>query len=247
MIRDAVIDRRHASIEEYQTYFAKTSKDPRSFLRIVLYVTAHLSVNLVQKGSRCLLKGGRGASGVTTLEELNIQCRVDYVMHTTKFRLRRGKYRPGGRTAKTRYGKEVSEWQVIISMVRDKEGGEMGQDVLEKLVDGGVVLGVELPMDRYDGKKIVFQGNLTMGCVLSWELNGPFSQSVNRFEKRPGNCEDARGSVAITGSALHGHKKANPDKLIDVAQFAARMLLGSVQFDTVRKMNLVSFYLHHRG
>lgn len=47
------------------------------------------------------------------------------------------------------------------------------------------------------------------------------------------NCSEAQGSVVVTGGALWGKKRNSPAGYQEIASFAARMLLGSVFFDTV--------------
>eukprot|EP00173_Palmaria_palmata_P004499 Plantae.Rhodophyta-Palmaria_palmata.ctg6268.p1 GENE.Plantae.Rhodophyta-Palmaria_palmata.ctg6268~~Plantae.Rhodophyta-Palmaria_palmata.ctg6268.p1 ORF type:complete len:445 (-),score=34.51 Plantae.Rhodophyta-Palmaria_palmata.ctg6268:97-1248(-) len=47
------------------------------------------------------------------------------------------------------------------------------------------------------------------------------------------SCSKAQGSVVVTGGAVFGRKRDSPEGSQEIASFCARMLLGSVFFDTV--------------
>jgi hypothetical protein len=214
LLREAVPDRRYASL----TSFRKRQRTPRPFLLIILFVTAHISVKLQPNAS------------VNSSEHLAAQ--VDHVLHVNPYVLKPGPYKSG---KKTRYGQEVTEWQVIVSLSSASDGPETESSFAALLhAARETKLHLTLPMHRYDSVPVSsFEASISLSCVLGWDYSVAF-RTLPRF--RSGNhCGNGvTGAVALAGSALHGEKRKFEKHYKEVAHFAARALLGPMRFDSVR-------------
>lgn len=245
LVRDAAVDDRSASRREYSEMHPKTAK---AFLRVILYVTAHLSVSLLKPhietaGSRPSLllpsmQSNGSMSGGASSFDSGVLVEIDYILHVNPFVLKPGKYVPG---MTTYYGQEVSEWQIVVSMTpavaREGDGDESSQDIfyesmLERLY-AGAILAVPIELQPFDGGKearILFTPEMSLACVLGWQTAAPLDVLSG---PRPACADRLSGAVALAGSALHGFKAKNPTSIREVAHFAARSLLGPVAFDAV--------------
>jgi hypothetical protein len=260
IVRDAVVDNRFASRKE----FRRRRNKIRAFQRLVLYVTAHLSVKFVQpaadKAATAAPDQSSPVSGnlVITDEDdqtapartpnltgqqtqtdrgpvvvADVAVAVDYVLHVNPFVVQ-PVYKPGTTTV---YGQDVSEWQIVVSLSpaypSAYEREELFAARLRALVDHGAYLNLSLPLLRYDGEKVEFRPSLALACVMG--LAGATQlPNQKRFQQHEACRQHADGAVAFAGSALHGHKRSDPKRVIEIAHFAARALTGSLRFDSVR-------------
>lgn len=214
-LRDIAPDTRPASARDFALLHAAPPG-----LRAVLYVTAHLSVRLLSAPASRASGHRPSLPGAATVV-------VDHVIPVNDFVLRPGAYKPG---VKTKYGDEVSEWQVVVSIYGSGDEEDFGARVREAWGSGLAV--VPIAFRRFDappGDVGVFNATFSAACVFGWADSAPFPLLASA---RPA-CASARGAVALGGSPLHGAKARDPVEMRQVAHFCARSLLGPVAFDLV--------------
>lgn len=187
VVRDAAVDDRSASAREYAERFAKRGN---AFLRIVLYVTAHLSVslskaraNVSSSGPSILMPSGNASlpSGADFLRDMGVNVAVDYVLHVNPFVVKPGPYTPG---KKTFYGQDVSEWQIVVSLTPAMPpAGEGNQfpssafyESLVQRMQSGAFLSVPMelqPFDKDTAGRILFSPRMSLACALGWHTSAP--------------------------------------------------------------------------
>lgn len=202
-VRDATVDRRPATKTELGYH------DPPGVQRIMLFVSCHLSARLTREGA------------FVTVEGSDVLAAVEYVIHANKF-LTRGKYAPGKRTI---FGREVTEWHVGIRL-------QPAPSALESAVHDAFrhdrQINISLPVIRYDEKIIPMFVNMNAACVMGVRTPG-----VHRAEECATDHRTATGAVLFSGSSLYGTKKRSKQHFREVANFAARALLGPIRYHTV--------------
>lgn len=133
---------------------------------------------------------------------------------------------------KTSEGPEVSAWQVGIRL--EARNGST-EEAVARAVQGNVDLNLNVPVIRYDEMSFPMELNLQMSCVIGWTVPG--LEGREGREETCGAVEElgmmAEGSLLVSGSALYGGKKRDPRYLREVANFAARGLMGPLRFDYV--------------
>lgn len=204
MLRDAVIDRRPSSKRVLGEH------DIHGVVRIVLYVTMHLSARLTREDASIEVEGGQVGGD------------VEYVTHVTKFLVpHQGmRYRPG---QKDRFGREITEWQVGIRL--QPRGDAAG---VAHAMEGGKRMDFKLQVVRYDEERIEWEPSMGLNCVMGWTVAGVEGRGVCGAEEK-----EAEGGILFSGSALYGEKKREQLHFREVANFAARGLLGEVKYDMV--------------
>lgn len=248
IVREAAADYRYASRRE----FSSLNPDIPVFLRVVLYITVHLSVVIhnpdtvtdnssisphVRVNAPVTIMDDRctGSSPLIASNDFaaEILGRVDHVIEVNSFVRHRGTYTPGQTTV---YGQEVTEWQVIISLVPAEcssiSTDEEFRQRLNALDAGGARLNINLPLQRFDSAMIPFNISMTLGCITGWENPDTFPR-LYQFLQRTSCRHGARGAVALAGSGLHGTNRLHARHVRQVAHFAARALMGRIQFDAV--------------
>ena len=217
VVRDAVFDRRP------RARALLAARDRAGAVRVVLYVTAHLSVRLTSRNA-----------AVDRLHAPRLVGHVEYVTWLNGMIVPnvKGKYYPG---MKTRYGAEVSSWQVGLRL--NAVIGSATQAV-QDAIDGDERLVVRLPIIRFDEVVIPLVVNMSVRCVMGWTMPGldGVPETCGPVGEKAAN---AKGSILFSGSALHGAKKRDDVHLRGVANFAARGLLGPLRFDYVA-MSVIS-------
>lgn len=224
VIREAVVDHRYLSNEQFRTVHPNTP-----YLRIILYVSVHLSVSLTRNGALAQLL-------VHDAESSSLHAHVDYVMRVDPFLLL-GPYKPG---KKTKRGHQVSEWQIAISIRASKKTSGLGQREFLRQIrnvsqEAKAVLSLVLPLQRFDGAKERFNPSFDLECVTGWELSSRYPK-IPRLHREPvcfSGARKATGAILFSGSALYGKKKVNPEYYSEVAHFAARALMGPLRFQSV--------------
>lgn len=204
MLRDAVVDRRPSSKRVLGDH------DVPGVVRIVLYVTMHLSARLTREGATVEVDGGQVGGN------------VEYVTHITKFLVpHQGmRYHP---RQKDRFGREISEWQVGVRL--QPRGHAAG---VAHAMEGGKRMNINLQVIRYDEERVAWAVSMGLNCVMGWTVAGVGGRAVCGT-----NAEGAEGGVLFSGSALYGEKKRDRRHFREVANFAARGLLGEVRYDMV--------------
>lgn len=245
VVREVAADYRAASARE-----AAARGRRGAFVRLVLYVTVHLSVALLQEGSAAAVeRGGAVASGGAVA--CGVAATVEYVVHINPFVRKSSKYVPG---AVTRYKDQVTEWQVVVALAPvDVETGDASGAADRNVTDFRAALhalaaeGADLLIAmayREHGAEADATGEVAfkLACALSWEQVAPLAALR---QPRPvcngeGAGPAAAGAVALGGSPLHGAKARDPVLLREVANFCARSLHGPVAFDSVAVPVLVN-------
>lgn len=229
VIRDAVVDRRVVSINHARQIH--TDKTGMPFVRIVLYLSVHLSARLTARDAKVYLSTMSG-------RKLPFQGMVDYVTRADQFLIYFSRYSPGKRNSKKR---EVSEWQMGITVYpEDPRIGLTMQEFTELLVNASVaddpaILKLNLTIVHFDETTIPFNPHMKLSCAVGW-LHSEYYPPIPRLMHAPKcarSAETADGAVVISGNSLYGSKSRNPDKYREIAHFAARALYGPVKFNTV--------------
>jgi hypothetical protein len=236
LLREAVVDRRHASLREFRS----RTHTPKPFLRLVLFVTVHLSVSLVTPSSsgRNVVRPSvdlfvHNTSGAAT----GYAAQVDYVLIANPHVIEPGVYKPG---KKAHYGEEVTEWEVIVTLTpatpsvdeTDATFAARLQD-LSREPGSDAQLRLSLPFKRYDNAPMApFDVALSLPCILGWDDDDAYPR-LPRFRSGKTCDAGADGAVAFVGSALHGFKRSSEAQYYEIAHFAARALLGPMPFDAV--------------
>lgn len=208
IVRDAVIDRRPVA------KIVLGKRDGLGVVRIVLYVTTHLSARLSREGSVVQIAGHP------------IEGKVEYVTHVNPFnipRVPRG-YRPG---LKTYYGREVSQWQVGLALspqVRDGGGVVADAAAQDAAIDANITV------IRYDEVGMMMPVRMSLRCVMGW---GPLRGVEERRATCGNGARDASGAAVFSSGMLFGVKKLQPKYYREVGNFAARALMGPLKFDAV--------------
>lgn len=210
-----MVDRRPA------TKFAMGQSDPDGTIRLVFYVTMHLSARLTKERASVLLETG------------TVNGTVEWVHHVTQFlvpAIKNG-YKPGMRN---KFGKFVTEWQVGVKLYPAQTGlvGAVREAAAENLQ-----LNVTLPVVRFDEEEIMWPIEMGLGCVLGWSTPGV----EDRVEACGKDGKGATGAFLVSGSALYGGKKKDVRHFREIANFAARALMGPVRYDAVA-MGVVTDY-----
>jgi hypothetical protein len=236
LLREAVIDRRPASLRQ----FRRQTRGARPFMRLILFVTAHLSVSMLTPSSPA--SADRPSVHVlarnVTGDETGFTAQIDNVLHVNPYVLKPGRYAPG---KETRYGQEVTEWQVIVSLVPSARTSSESEasfaarlQALSQDIGSDAQLRLSLPLRRYDNAPVApFDAALSLACVLGWEDHNSFPR-LSRFRSGKICGAGSDGAVAIAGSALHGDKRVFEKHYHEIAHFAARALMGPMPFDAVR-------------
>lgn len=249
VLRDAAFDYRHASRRDFSS---RNSHMP-VFARVVLFVTAHLSVvlrnphdfrNSTRNPPHVYVKAPLHAH-YDTCRDVNpwsnpspniaadILGRIDHVIQVNPFVRRRKEYSPNQTTI---YGQEVTEWQVIVSFVPAEcsfiTTDEQFRARFQNLDAAGATLNIHIPLERFDGEVLPFDLSMAWGCIVGWENPGSFP-GLHQFRRRVSCRHGARGAVALAGSALHGDNRLDAAHVRQVAHFAVRALLGRIRFDVV--------------
>lgn len=229
VIRDAVVDRRVMSINHVREIHADKIGMP--FVRIVLYLTVHLSSKLSAQNAvvNLVTSSGRGMPVTAT---------VDYVTRVDSFLIHFNTYTPGKRNSKMR---EVSEWQMGITIFpEDSQTGLTMQEFAELLVkastaDDPALLKLNMSISHFDNTVIPFSPHMRLACVVGWlhDAHYPPIPRLMRSSKCLRSLKDADGAVVLSGSSLYGSKNREPKYFREVAQFAARALYGPIKFNTV--------------
>lgn len=154
-------------------------------------------------------------------------------MHTNHFLQKRRTYRPGDTTV---FGREVTEWQV--GLVLRPTNPTTSTTAVPHAVASDAQLSVTLYLLRFDGIAIPFSISLPLSCVLGWQL--PTVLTSHGAHCNDG-ARDARGAVLFSAGALHGRKKRSAYHYRELANFAARALLGALRFDAVVIAVVVDF------
>lgn len=216
VLRDAVIDRRPAS------HRTLASHDPPGAVRIVLYITTHLSASIL-----------RDTSMVVPISS-DIVGRVEYVLHSTKMLLRSNGLKPYKPGTTDKFGREITEWQVGLWLAPKRAG----EAAVVKAMTSGRDMNVTLAIKPYGEDTIMWNiNNMSLACVLGWEL----PESVRNRSTCGKEGNGAKGGVLFSGTALYGEKKKKRKHFREIANFAARALLGEVKFDAI-VMGVVSDY-----
>lgn len=214
VLRDAVVDRRPISTTEL------AGNDPPGTVRIVLYFTNHLSARLTTENSSLIVQGDR------------VSAHFEYVNHITTFLIPRipgrprGSYRPGLRT---KFGREVTEWQAGLKLYPRDPHHPNPETAIKEAVAENDEINITMSVIRYD--QVVFPLNIRMSlaCVLGWVPLGVEGRKDVCGEKGKG----ANGSILFSGSSLYGPKKRDSKHFREVANFAARALMGPLSYDMV--------------
>lgn len=222
VVREAVVDRRAVSRRQ----FRRDVDSRRPFERLVVYVSAHLSVRLSKANASVALEGAEG-----------IVARVDHVTHANPFVEAYGVYRPG---RKTKQGHEISEWQVVLSLVPNDTHAGVFPDYASfsaaLQVLPGAVLRFSLPLKSFDGQVLPFEPVFDLACAVGWHHPDVYP-GLTRIQPGAPTCgkrgAHVKGAVVFGGSALYGKKREDPSHYREIAHFAARALTGPVRFDTV--------------
>lgn len=229
IIRDAVVDRRIVSIKHVRQ--VHTDKTGMPFVRIVLYLTVHLSAKLSVQDAM---------ANLTTFSDDKVPFRatVDYATRVDPFLIYFKTYSPGKRNSKR---KEVSEWQIGITIFpEDSRTGLTMQEfanwlVKASVVDDTILLKMSLSIVRFDKTIIPFTPHMKLACAVGWlhDEHHPPIPRLMHASKCARSPEDADGAVLLSGSSLYGSKNREPEHFREVAQFAARGLYGPIKFNTV--------------
>lgn len=215
-MRDASVDRRPRSRA------ILGARTPVDAVRVVLYVTTHLSARHTRE------------KGVVSVGGGELVGEVEYVNWVSSMIVPKpkGRYR---KRMTTKFGSEVSEWQIGIRL-EARRG--LTEGAVVRAVEANVALNVSLLVVRYDDKVFPMDVRMQMSCVMGWTLPG-----LEGREETCGPIEEqgrmAEGSILLSGSALYGSKKRDPRYYREVANFAARGLMGAVRYDYVA-MSVVS-------
>lgn len=229
VIRDAVVDRRPVSLKHVRE--VHTEKNGLPFIRIVVYLSVHLSAFLSTENSLADIVS-------STNEPLPFQAFIDYVTRADPFLISYREYRPGRLNSKR---KEISEWQMGITIFPENYTGdgdmeEFIESVLEaSMASDPATLKMILNVRRFDNKKIAFAPSMSLACAVGWlhRNNYPPIHQLMGSPKCVKSPSDLNASVVISGSALYGSKNRESQHFREVAHFAARSLYGPVAFDTV--------------
>lgn len=224
VIRDAVIDHRYLSKEQFRTVHPNAP-----YLRIILYVSVHLSLSLTRRGAvaQMLVQGAPSPS---------LRAHVDYVVRVDPF-LMLGPYKPG---KKTKRGHQISEWQVAVSIRPTGDNSNLHQREFLRQIrtlsqESRGELSLVLPLKRFDGVTERFSPSFDLGCATGWELSSSYPK-IPLLNKEPvchSGARKSKGAILFSGSALYGKKKVNPEYYSEVAHFAARALNGPLRFQNV--------------
>jgi hypothetical protein len=237
MLRDVGIDRRCASIREY----ARSHKDRTNFVRIVLFISVHISVSLNIDGINASFNGYPPTARLDAVKVRRLKplvstpISVDHVLHINRFLLYPGKYVPGERTSKTIHNREVSDWQVILSISNTRHANASHSPIEEILImsaQAGGALTLNFNLERYDSKIVSVPIIISLACITG--LSSPaLGVHPDPFLSNETCLDGAGRAIALVGSGLHGRKRDNVLLVREVAHFAARSLIGAVQFDAV--------------
>ncbi|KAI0560179.1 hypothetical protein FGB62_122g047 [Gracilaria domingensis] len=192
-------------------------------------MSVHLSMSLTREDAvaQLLLQKGLPSS---------FQAHVDFVTRVDPF-LILGEYK---RRKKTKRGHQVSEWQVAVSIRPTEENSKLtplqfASDIAKIANEYGAVLSLVLPLKRFDGVIERFDPSFDLACVTDWEspLVYPKIKKLHQEPECYRGAHSASGALLVSGSALYGKKKTNPQYYREVAHFAARALQGPLRFETV--------------
>lgn len=250
IIRDAVVDRRLLSREQFRKANPSLPTD-LPFERIILYLTLHLSVRLTKNEAQAVLTRSLNYNRSDNVSEhLNTQTQslikglrtnVDFVTHADPFVFNKKKYHPKYRTT---HNRQVSEWQIAISIAPDLEmnsspyksySQKQFTEFIRQLSVGSnpASFNFGFTLRRYDGEQFRFNPTMSLACATGWELD-PVFPPLKEMSEEPRCAKGAwrvGGSVAISGKALYGDKSRDSKHYYEIAQFAARALRGPVRFN----------------
>lgn len=158
---------------------------------------------------------------------------VEWVHHVTQFLVPgiKGGYKPG---MKNQFGKYVTEWQVGVKL-HPRKGSPVR--AVWDAAEVNTAVNMTLPVVRYDEVVIPWRVPMGLGCVMGWTVPGV----ENREESCGSEGEGANGAILFSGSALYGGKKRDKNHFAEIANFAARALMGPVRYDAVA-IGVVSDY-----
>lgn len=223
LLRDAVIDRRPRVPELLSS---PASPEPPGSVRLVLYITTHLSARLTRRNSTLTLAPS----------DHPIRLAVEYVSHLNPFiipSLPKGVvYRPGLRS---HYGQTVTQWSMGL-LLTPAEGAP--QTAVWDAFRANPRLSAQLQVARFDDVIIPWSLEMDLGCTMGVDMPG----MANREPQcAPDGGGQSNTSVLISGSALYGSKKRDRNHYREVANFAARALLGPLRFDVVAMSVVTDF------
>lgn len=160
-----------------------------------------------------------------------VEGKVEWVHHVTQFLvpgIKEG-YKPG---MKNKFGKYVTEWQVGVRL-QPRKGSDLR--AVWDAAKANRAVNMTLPVVRYDEVVIPWQVPMGLGCVMGWTMPGV----ADREDSCGSGGEGASGAILFSGTALYGGKKTDKSHFREIANFAARALMGPVRYDVVA-MGVVS-------
>lgn len=243
MVREAVIDRRVATDRHFLRNNPQMEGSPS--VRIIFYITAHLSVRLTSINSTAALHLSDGTQSTHLLN-------VDYVLQTEPFLnlFSHTAYKPGKVNQK---GLALAEWQVSVSVVPSLSFGLKNRDeLIDHLIQlsqfpQGTTIRLSLTLLRYDNVVIRFEPSMSLACVTGWVMPSAYPL-IARLNGEP-TCsrghERADGAVLFSGSFLYGSKNRHARYYTELAHFAARGLHGPMKFSNVVLSILPLYSISH--
>lgn len=129
------------------------------------------------------------------------------------------------------------EWQAIITLWAPKHvktDNEM-ETLLESLSERpDIRLEVHIPIFLpHESSPTGSVLSLTLGCITGLTRSTSLSPLLVHMPPRPDSCSETSGSVLVAGGAMFGKKRNTLWHRKEAGHFAARGLLGALQFDTV--------------
>lgn len=244
MVREAAVDLRHNSLRELHLKLPPPDNTP--FRRICILVTASQGVGHVEPAPLSSLgdKKPEGvfpeiflkADGDTLSNQFAAGWSVDldYILkdpicrnRCPKDKMKLKDCRPG-------------EWQIIATLrppahIRSDRALQRGLDWLMHQKSATARLELKLPVFlAYENDKVLdLTFTVGLSCISGLESQRSLENVLPRMPRRSANCREATGSVNVAGGALWGYKRTNPAGRREIANFAARSLLGPVRYDTV--------------
>ena len=210
ILRDAVVDRRPLARAR------RPLPDPPGAVRILLYLTTHLSARHTRESS------------IVTTTHPDLQGTVEYVTQADRETLPDVRHYAKGMT--TKYGQQVSEWHVAV-LLYPKPSANV--HAVQRALESNAQLSLTLRVVRFFDNSthgIPLHLSLPLPCVLGWHTPG--------LERRRPVCDDTPqnppdGAVALLSKPLHTNRKRDPHYFYEVAHWATRALFGPVRFDAV--------------
>ncbi|CAN8062651.1 unnamed protein product [Agarophyton chilense] len=208
LLRDAYLDLRLASQRD-----ARHRHGTLATQRIMVAVTLHLSVQIQTKNVTVRVRNAAGLKAfvddVREIESHSKGSEFEYV--------------PGKTTTR---GFEVYEWQLIVTLQAKNNSSDFEEYVRSLADDARSGIDLEIPLERFDGKKLWFRPKFAFGCVFGWDAAAVMSAHA-------ASSGSDSSAVLFCANSLSGRKKEQDSFHGEIAHWAARSLQGVVRFDAV--------------